>query len=43
MSINNKKNPPKKAIRQDNESVQIVFITGYSEYIADAYAQINQK
>ena len=23
-----------KAIRQDNESVQIVFITGYSEYIA---------
>ena len=27
-----------KAIRQDNESVQIVFITGYSEYIADGYA-----
>ena len=26
-----------KAIRQDNESVQIVFITGYSEYIADGY------
>ena len=27
-----------KAIRQDNESVQIVFITGYSEYIADGTA-----
>ena len=26
-----------KVIRQDNESVQIVFITGYSEYIADGY------
>jgi DNA-binding LytR/AlgR family response regulator len=26
-----------KTIRQDNESVQIVFITGYSEYIADGY------
>ena len=26
-----------KAIRQDNESVQIVFITGYSDYIADGY------
>ena len=26
-----------KAIRQDKESVQIVFITGYSEYIADGY------
>ena len=26
-----------KAIRKDNESVQIVFITGYSEYIADGY------
>ena len=26
-----------KAIRQDNEAVQIVFITGYSEYIAEGY------
>ena len=26
-----------KTIRKDNESVQIVFITGYSEYIADGY------
>lgn len=26
-----------KVIRQDNESVQIVFITGYSDYIADGY------
>lgn len=26
-----------KTIRRDNESVQIVFITGYSEYIADGY------
>ena len=26
-----------KAIRKDNESVQIVFITGYSDYIADGY------
>ena len=26
-----------KTIRQNNESVQIVFISGYSEYIADSY------
>lgn len=26
-----------KTIRKDNESVQIVFITGYSDYIADGY------
>ena len=26
-----------KQIRRDNESVQIVFITGYSEYIAEGY------
>ena len=26
-----------KLIRRDNESVQIVFITGYSDYIADGY------
>lgn len=26
-----------KAIRRDNEAVQIVFITGYSEYIAEGY------
>ena len=26
-----------KAIRKDNEYVQIVFITGYSDYIADGY------
>ena len=26
-----------KTIRRDNESVQIVFITGYSDYIADGY------
>ena len=26
-----------KTIRHDNDSVQIVFITGYSEYIADGY------
>ena len=26
-----------KTIRKDNESVQIAFITGYSEYIADGY------
>ena len=26
-----------KAIRKDNETVQIVFITGYSDYIADGY------
>lgn len=26
-----------KAIRQDNQAVQIVFITGYSEYIAEGY------
>ena len=26
-----------KQIRKDNESVQIVFITGYSEYIAEGY------
>jgi len=26
-----------KTIRKDNESVQIVFITGYSEYISDGY------
>ena len=32
-----------KAIRQDNESVQIVFITGYSEYIADGYDVLSDK
>ena len=26
-----------KAVRRDNETVQIVFITGYSEYIAEGY------
>lgn len=26
-----------KKVRQDNETVQIVFITGYSEYIAEGY------
>ena len=26
-----------KKIRKDNETVQIVFITGYSDYIADGY------
>lgn len=26
-----------KRIRQDNETVQIVFITGYSDYIAEGY------
>lgn len=26
-----------KAVRKDNETVQIVFITGYSDYIADGY------
>ena len=26
-----------KAVRRENESVQIVFITGYSDYIADGY------
>lgn len=26
-----------KTIRKDNEAVQIVFITGYSDYIADGY------
>lgn len=26
-----------KRVRQDNEAVQIVFITGYSDYIADGY------
>ena len=26
-----------KAIRRDNEAVQIVFITGYSDYIAEGY------
>ena len=26
-----------KKIRKDNETIQIVFITGYSEYIADGY------
>jgi len=26
-----------KKIRQENESVQIIFITGYSEYIAEGY------
>lgn len=26
-----------KRIRQDNEAVQIVFITGYSDYIAEGY------
>lgn len=26
-----------KRIRKENESVQIVFVTGYSEYIADGY------
>ncbi|MDD7740458.1 MAG: LytTR family DNA-binding domain-containing protein [Fusicatenibacter sp.] len=26
-----------KKVRQDNEAVQIVFITGYSEYIAEGY------
>lgn len=26
-----------KKIRQDNEAVQIVFITGYSDYIAEGY------
>ena len=26
-----------KAVRQENEAVQIVFITGYSDYIAEGY------
>ena len=26
-----------KRVRQDNEAVQIVFITGYSDYIAEGY------
>ena len=26
-----------KTIRKDNESIQIIFITGYSDYIADGY------
>ena len=26
-----------KEIRKDNESVQIIFITGYSDYIAEGY------
>jgi len=26
-----------KAVRKDNESVQIIFITGYSDYIAEGY------
>ena len=26
-----------KRVRQDNEAVQIVFITGYSEYISEGY------
>ena len=26
-----------KRVRQDNETVQIVFITGYSDYIAEGY------
>ena len=26
-----------RAVRKENESVQIVFITGYSDYIADGY------
>jgi len=26
-----------KHVRQDNEAVQIVFITGYSDYIAEGY------
>ncbi|NLB79964.1 MAG: response regulator, partial [Clostridiaceae bacterium] len=26
-----------KEIRRDNQSIQIVFITGYSDYIAEGY------
>ena len=26
-----------KTVRQENEAVQIVFITGYSDYIAEGY------
>ena len=30
-----------KWVRQDNEAVQIVFITGYSDYIAEGYEVAN--
>ena len=30
-----------KKLRRDNDMVQIVFVTGYSDYIAEIYSKFN--